>query len=152
MSDGPLFKGIRQYGNGPNRLNEEPEPSFESPTLNLEGMARAMQPEVQRIEQRLTTIAGMMLSRLMRCANAYCTQEKPELATAAKRIEEAIDDNASPEMDRVHLLAEYALAHQEEILRFKDAVRATRNNEPSTKLDDTLQRIGALRASLERAA
>lgn len=152
MSDGPRFIGIRQVGYGDNRQNDPPEPSFESPALNLEGMARAMQPEAQRIEQRLTTIAGMMLSRLVRCANSYCTQEIPELAATAKKIEEGISGNASPEMDRVHLLAEYALAHEGEILQFKDAVRATRTNAPSTKLNETLARIKTLRSSLSDAA
>jgi hypothetical protein len=152
MSDGPIFEGMKQYGDGPNPENDPPEPHFDSPLLGLEGMVIALKPEAQRIEQRLTAIAGKILARLIYTANKYCTSSKPELAATAAAIETGAMEHAQPEMDRDALLAEYALKNRPTILAFNDDVRAVRNNEPSTKLNDTLSRIESLREALGHAA
>lgn len=148
MSDAQHF-GIRQIGYGDNPENDPPEPSFESPALNLEGMAIAVSqtPEARALERRLTSIAGMMLARLIRCVNAECMKGRPDLKDVADGIERHAASSTSAEMDRITLLGEYAFKNTGHVLAFKDAVRETRDpGKPSDKLNDVLEKLSSLRS------
>lgn len=157
MSDAQTF-GVRQYGYGPNPLNDEPEPSFESPELALQGMAIAVRPEAIEREKYVSEMISRMVSRLFRYSFSACLGDKnASLAAKAEELKLKADTIDDATLSDDGKLTEIALRETGDILQFKRDVYAVRNEgiegaEPSTKLDAAVEELKTLRRALGYAA
>lgn len=157
MSDAQSF-GVRQYGYGPNPLNDEPEPSFESPVLAMEGIVKAMRPQMIERERYVSEMISRMVGRLFRYSFASCLSDKnASLAAKAEELKAKVATIEDAGLSNGEKLTEIALRETGDILQFKRDVYAVRNEGadnavPSTKLDNAVEELKTLRKALGYAA